>query len=99
MNIEKSSADGVCLMTLRGRLDTNNAPKLLAELETEIERYKNVTLDFAEMEYVASAGLRALLAGEELARLAGGLLSVKNVSPEIMEIFDMTGFTEILNIL
>jgi anti-sigma B factor antagonist len=99
MKIEKTITDGVIIITPIGRFDTNHAPKVLEELEVEIAKHKNVTLDLCQVEYMASAGLRALLAADELARLGGGLLSVKNVTPSVMEVFDMTGFTEILNIL
>ncbi|MDR2738985.1 MAG: STAS domain-containing protein [Treponema sp.] len=64
----------------------------------EFDKGKHIQLDFKQLVYVSSAGLRVLLLGEKTAKAKGGTMRLVNVSPEIQEIFEMTGFSEILNI-
>jgi anti-anti-sigma factor len=92
MNIIKTGKT----LCLDGRLDTMTAPQLEPELLGLIAEQKNITLDFEKLVYVSSAGLRVLLAGEKLAKKEGGSMTLKNVSADIMEVFEMTGFVEIL---
>jgi anti-anti-sigma factor len=99
MEIKKTQTGGVDVLTLVGRLDTTTAPKLQEVLTEVIPSAEKTELDFAEVEYVSSAGLRVLLQGEKNAKAAGKSMTLKNVSPEVMEVFDVTGFTGILNII
>ncbi|MDR1133501.1 MAG: STAS domain-containing protein [Synergistaceae bacterium] len=96
MNTTKTAADGVCVISLDGRLDTITAPQVQPEIDTAIDEYQNVALDFSGVTYISSAGLRILLAGHKRAAAAGGSLKLAHVSGQIMEIFEMTGFTGIL---
>lgn len=84
-------------LVLSGRLDTTTSPKLEETLITELSHAKCVELDFVDLVYVTSAGLRVLLLGEKTAKAQGSKQIIMNVSPEIMEIFDMTGFSSILS--
>jgi len=98
MNINKTQNNGKTTLTLSGRLDTTTSPALLETLINELEEAKNVELDFAAVAYVSSAGLRVLLLGEKTAKANGGRLTLLNVSEEILEVFEMTGFADMLKI-
>ena len=92
---EKNGTDA--LMTLKGRLDTNAAPamtKAVEELLTaDIEKF---VLDMADCDYVASSGLRVILNAQKKMNGLGGSMVVKNVVGDVMEVFEMTGFADIL---
>jgi len=98
MNISKTLTGDKTILALSGRLDTITAPKLLEALIPEFDRAKQVVLDFAEIVYVASAGLRVLLMGEKTARAKSSRQTLTGVSAEIMEVFEMTGFSSVLNL-
>lgn len=91
------NGDAVTLK-LEGRLDTVTAPALQEELMPEFDSAKEVTLDFAELVYVSSAGLRVLLMGEKTAKAKSAKMILINVSDEIMEVLNMTGFNTILTV-
>jgi len=96
MTIEKKKECGRLVISLNGRLDTTTAPQLQEELIPEFDVAKSILLDFAELVYVSSAGLRVLLLGEKTATAKYADQSLTGVSDEIMEIFEMTGFADIL---
>ena len=99
MEINKKKENDVCELGIAGRLDTTTAPQLedeLRELFTHGE--KSLVLDLQELDYVSSAGLRVLLFAQKSVNATEGKMVLKNVKPEIMEVFDITGFTDILNI-
>ena len=98
MTINKTQNGDMTTLALSGRLDTTTAPSLQEALIPEFDIAKHIELDFAELAYVSSAGLRVLLMGEKTAKAKDGKQTLVNVSAEIMEVFDMTGFTEILHI-
>jgi anti-sigma B factor antagonist len=99
MNTTKTAADGVCVISLDGRLDTITAPQVQPDIDAAVDEYKIVALDFSGVTYISSAGLRILLAGHKrAAAAAGGSLKLVHVPDPIMEVFDMTGFARILNI-
>lgn len=98
MTISKTQTEGKTVLALSGRLDTVTSPQLQESLMTEIEASEHVELDFAELAYVSSAGLRVLLTGQKTAKAKNAVMTVRNVSAEIMEVLEMTGFTNILNI-
>ena len=81
-----------------GRLDTPGARELDERLPPELAGVSSVLLDMAEVEYISSGGLRVLLTTEQEMQDRGGKLKVTHVGPQIMEIFEMTGFTDILDI-
>lgn len=97
MTIEiKRNADEV-VIEIAGRLDTNTAPALDKTIGEDIQDSQNLVLDIKGLEYISSAGLRVLLAAQKKMQ-KNGSLKVKNVCSDIMDVFDMTGFADILTI-
>jgi len=99
MNINRTNTEEKTIIDLEGRLDTTTAPQLQSALIPEFDTSKEIELNFCDLAYVSSAGLRVLLMGEKTARAKGAKLVITNVSAEIMEVFEMTGFSEILTIV
>jgi anti-anti-sigma factor len=98
MEINIKTDAGERTITIKGRLDTLTAPELQPTLLEAVRADKRTVLDFDGLEYVSSAGLRVLLMAEKAAKAAGSGLVIRNVSNGIREIFDMTGFSDILTI-
>ena len=98
MDISKTQNGGRTIFSLSGRLDTHTAPKLQEVLMPELDGEKQVRLDFTKVAYVSSAGLRVLLMGEKTAKAKGARQTLTGVSEGVMEVFNMTGFSDILNI-
>ncbi|HIR03820.1 MAG: STAS domain-containing protein [Acutalibacteraceae bacterium] len=96
MHIEKQRNQNKLTLTLEGRLDTSTAPMLEAELST-MDGVTELVLDFAKLEYISSAGLRVLLATQKVMNKQGSMV-IKNVNEVIMDIFQITGFIDILTI-
>ena len=97
MNIKTAVEGTVVTVSVSGRIDTTTSPVLEQELKSRFDNCEELILDFAEVEYISSAGLRVLLmAHKTMSRKKG--MTLKNVGPEIMEIFDVTGFSDILSI-
>lgn len=99
MEVTKTHCGDKITFVLTGRLDTGGAPGFQAELVPAFDAAKFVELDLAALTYISSAGLRVLLLGEKTAKSKGASMSLSNVSKDIMEIFDMTGFSDILHFL
>ena len=99
MEITKSQCGGKVTFALSGRLDANASPQFQADLIPMFDGAGFVELDLTALTYVSSAGLRVLLLGEKTAKAKGAVMSLRNVSQDIKEIFDMTGFSDILNIV
>jgi len=97
MTIEKKTNGTELSIALTGRLDTTTAPELESELKASLEGVKNLVLDFAGLDYLSSAGLRVLLAAQKTMNRQGSMV-VRNVNEMISEIFDVTGFCDILTI-
>lgn len=97
MTIEKNKNGNELTVILIGRLDTTTAPGLEAELKQSISGVEKLILDFSSLEYLSSAGLRVLLAAQKVMNKQGEMI-VRNVNETIAEIFDVTGFTDILTI-
>ncbi len=97
MTITKNQNGSQLDMALEGRLDTATAPQLEAELKQSMDGVTELTLDFAGLEYLSSAGLRVLLSAQKVMNQQGSMV-IKNVNETIMEIFDVTGFADILTI-
>ena len=98
LNISKTIEDKSVRIGLEGRLDTTTAPELEKELEGTLNGITELTLDFAELAYISSAGLRVLLSAQKVMNRQGSM-KVTNVNETIMEIFEVTGFTDILTIV
>lgn len=84
-------------IALEGRLDTSTAPELEAELKASLDGIKELVLDFAKLEYISSAGLRVILSAQKTMSKQGEL-KVVCVNEEVMEVFEITGFVDILTI-
>lgn len=97
MTIEKKINGTELTIALTGRLDTITAPQLENELKASLEGVENLALDFAGLDYLSSAGLRVLLAAQKQMNKQGSMV-VRNVNETISEIFDVTGFCDILTI-
>lgn len=95
MEIVKTANENVLNVALSGRLDTTTAPQL--EEELVLDGVTELNLDFAELDYISSAGLRVLLAAQKVMNKQGAM-KVLNVNSDIMEVFEITGFSDILTI-
>lgn len=97
MNIQKTVTGTTLAVQLEGRLDTTTSPKLEEELRGSIDGMTSPMIDFEKLEYISSAGLRVLLSMQKIMNKQGEML-LKNVSETIMEVFEVTGFSDILSI-
>ena len=97
MTIEIKRNTEETIIKLVGRLDTTTAPALDKTINEDIADTKNLILDVKELEYISSAGLRVLLAAQKKMQKIGSM-KVTNVREEVMEVFEMTGFADILTI-
>ncbi len=97
MIIDKKSEGEKLTLTISGRLDTNSSPKLEAELKQSIGGVSALIFDFSDVEYISSAGLRVLLAAQKVMNRQGSM-KLTGVKPDVMEVFEITGFSDILTI-
>lgn len=97
MSIDKNLNGTELTITLTGRMDTTTAPQLENELKASLDGVESLVLDFAGLDYLSSAGLRVLLAAQKQMNKQGSMV-VRNVNETIAEIFDVTGFCDILTI-
>ena len=97
LNMEKTLKNNELNIALEGRLDTTTAPELEKELQSSLDGVTELKLDFEKLEYISSAGLRVLLAAQKVMNKQGGM-KILHVGETIMEIFEVTGFTDILTI-
>ena len=97
LNIEKNKNGTDFAIALEGRLDTTTAPQLEKELKVDVTGVSELTFDFAKLEYISSAGLRVLLSAQKIMNKQGHMV-IRNVNDDIMEIFEVTGFSDILDI-
>lgn len=95
MNINIERENGKTLMKIEGRLDTTTAPELEKAINGEGDDLKSLVLDFNGVDYISSAGLRVLLTAQKKMN-AQGYMELINVSEAVMDIFEMTGFADIL---
>lgn len=97
MTISKQQNGNALTLALEGRLDTMTSPELENELKASLEGIDSLTLDFSKLEYISSAGLRVLLSAHKAMSGKGGM-TVRNVNEIVREVFDVTGFSDILTI-
>ena len=97
MTIEKTMNAEAVTLKISGRLDTQTAPELEKELDSVLPGLKNLVFDMTDLEYVSSAGLRVILKAQK-AMNALGSMKLTGVNDSIMEVFDITGFSNILKI-
>ena len=95
MNIIIEKENGVTILKVEGRLDTTTAPELEKAINDEGTDLKNLVLDFKGVDYISSAGLRVLLTAQKKMNVQGNM-ELTNVSEAVMDIFEMTGFADIL---
>ena len=97
--ITSKNQDGNRLtVALDGRIDTLTAPQLESELKPLLNGISELVLDFAQVAYISSAGLRVLLATQKAMHAASGSLTIVNAVPAVREVFDITGFSDILTL-
>ena len=97
MTINKTKNNSTLTVAVEGRLDTTTAPNLEAELKSSLDGITELIFDFSNLEYVSSAGLRVLLSAQKIMNKQGKMV-IRNVGEAIMEIFEVTGFSDILTI-
>ena len=97
LNITKNEENNALTLSLEGRLDTVTAPQLEEEIATSVEGMTLLVLDFEKLEYISSAGLRVLLSAQKKMKNQGEMKVVR-VNETINEVFEMTGFADILTI-
>ena len=105
MNIAHKKLNRVDLLTIDGRMDASNAPQLKQQIDALFDQGRfRLVLDLANLEYIASPGLRVLIEARKRARdrkltdLEGGDVRIANLPPRIKEVFDLTGFTSLFEI-
>lgn len=96
MEISKTQNGTELTISLSGRLDTTTAPVFEEDIKNSLANVAKLVLDFKELEYVSSAGLRVILFAQKAMNKQGKML-IKNVCSDIMEVFEITGFTDILS--
>lgn len=97
LNINKTADGSSLTVTLEGRLDTTTSPELEGELKPALDGITELIFDIRDLQYISSAGLRVLLSAQKIMNKQGSMV-VKNSSEEVKEIFDVTGFSDILTI-
>lgn len=97
MTIDKKTQGTTLTVTLSGRLDTNTSPQLEAELRDSLDEITELVFDFGELGYLSSAGLRVLLACQKTMNKQGSMV-VRHINDTIREVFDITGFSDILTV-
>ena len=97
MKLTKTTQETVLNLAIEGRIDTTTAPQLEAELKSSVSGVTELYLDFAGVEYISSAGLRVLLSAQKVMNRQGKMV-IKNVNETVMDVFDVTGFVDILTI-
>lgn len=97
MTVTMNRNESQLTVNIKGRLDTLTSPELEEKLEPELEDTEKLIFDLEGLEYISSAGLRVLLSAIKVMEEQGEM-SVKNVRPEVMEVFEVTGFVDFLNI-
>lgn len=98
MKIESEKKEGSLVLKLSGRLEATTAPELQRKVDNELEGIEKLMIDMEQLEYVSSAGLRVLLVASRKMKAKHGDLTICHVREGIMEVFEITGFNEILDI-
>ena len=98
MTITKNMNGDAAILNVEGRVDTNTSPELQKAILAAFQGAKKLTLDLAGVQYISSAGLRALLIGQKTAASKGGSMELVNVQPTVKTILDSVGFSKILTL-
>lgn len=97
MQIAKTVSGDTVTYALTGRLDTTTAPEFEADLKASLDNVAHLVLDFSCLEYISSSGLRVLLAAQKVMSRQGDM-TILHVNDSIMEVFEITGFSDLLTI-
>ena len=97
LNISMDTNGSELIVNLEGRLDTSTSPQLENDLKANIDGVSNLIFDIKDLQYISSAGLRVLLSAQKIMNKQGSMV-IRNSSEEVKEIFDVTGFSDILTI-
>ena len=97
VTVTKTKKGTELVIAIEGRVDTTTAPQLETEIKESIDGITKLVFDFGKVEYISSAGLRVLLSAQKIMNKQGEMV-VTNCSDDILEIFEVTGFTDILTI-
>ena len=95
--VDKELQGDTLTVSLDGRLDTTTSPDFEAELKSNLDGVKNLVFDFEKLEYISSAGLRVMLSAQKIMNKQGEM-SIKNASDDVLEVFEITGLIDIINI-
>ncbi len=98
MTISETRNESTIKLAVEGRIDTNTSPELQRSILQAFQKGNEVIVDLAQVDYVSSAGLRALLIGQKTASSKGGSMKLTNVCEAVMKVFAMTGFAQMLTI-
>lgn len=98
LNIKKETNGTALKVELEGRLDTTTAPQLEEELKSALDGVTELDFDINNLQYISSAGLRVLLSVQKVMNKQGEM-TVRGANEDILEIFEVTGFSDILNIV
>ena len=98
MHITKTKTGEKITLALSGRADTVSSPEFQEKLLPAFDEAKEITVDFTELAYISSAGLRVMLMGQKTAKAKGASMAITGVSKEIMRVFEMTGLLDILTV-
>ncbi len=98
MTINKQLNGSEIIFSLEGRLDTTTSPALEAQLKDNVDNVDSLVIDMEKLDYLSSAGLRVILSAQKVMSKKDGMI-VKNVNETIMEVFEVTGFVDILTII
>ena len=97
MTINKNLEGSTLTLSVEGRLDTTTAPQLEAEIRSQLDGVTSLIMDFKSLEYISSAGLRVLLASQKIMNKQGTMV-IRGANENVMEVFEVTGFSDILTI-
>ena len=98
MEVKIEKDNGLLNAIITGRLDTNTAPELEIMVNESLDNIKNVQFDLSNLDYISSAGLRVILKFHKQMTSVGGTLTIYHPTDEVLEVFDMTGFSTFLTI-
>ncbi len=98
MNITEKKNEGQIVLEISGQVDTVTSPELQKSILTSFQKVKDIVIDMSAVPYMSSAGLRALLIGQKTAASKGGSMVLTGVTDTVMQVFEMSGFSKVLNI-
>lgn len=99
MTITETKGEDLIQLVVEGNVDTNTAPQLQTRILLAFQKGKTVVLEMSKCPYMSSAGLRALLIGQKTATSKGGALKLVNVQPTVKDVFEVSGFANILTVV